>query len=245
MPPQITINFDSDFPSENLAGQAFNLIALPEAAQPTQSGVDRGKGGEYPVWLIGRHPKWCDFVAEPECRALSVIHMTIAYKRDLDVWMILDGGVYPEPISYRGKRDDKHPELSKSPGYAPSSYGVWLNEYRLPAKNLEPIEPSDRVLLNDAFKIIFTKDLYTTIGPEAWSGRWKPDQTSERTVEIADIEKSIESDLRKQSSKSQQQITWPMIADRVLNGPPGVDSRIWWGLLVVLVAGGFWIWASM
>lgn len=249
MPPRIAINFDPNFPSSNLANQAFELIAVDGCDvafdSVSQIGQERCKGGSFPAWIIGRHPQWCDFVAESECRALSVIHLTIAYNRALDCWMILDGGVYPESIKYRGRRDKKHPDLSKPPGYGASSYGVWLNNYRIPTKNFEPICPGDRILLDDAFKIIVSENLYSTIGPEQWRGYWKDEPIDETRVDVRDVESTLRDQVEeheKQSSK--KSLTWPDIVDKILNGPDDIPNKYWWIFLFCLGAFVFYTWAK-
>lgn len=242
MSRKIAINFDPAFPSRNLAGQSFELI--PTKYPIKDSAVERYKCGNTPAWVLGRHPTWCDFVAEPQCRALSVIHLTILYNWELDIFEVLDGGAYLSSLKYRdSKLRETHQPIEKPPGYGASSFGVWLNNCRLKPRNREPIYPGDRLLLDDEFRIIVSKDRYVTIHPSQWQGIWKD-------VEIDSSEniKQIESDLLRQVEEHHKQtkksMSWPDVANRILNGPDDLPSRYWWIFLSVVACFVFYIWAK-
>ena len=224
--PCLSVTFHPDTPSADLAGASV-LLQVSEcfdAETWSAEGVST-KGGKSPAWMIGRYRDYVDFWIKDGSKQTSGIHCTIYYDRSLNQWMLIDGGVYLEPVVSRSG------QVVKNKGYSPSSMGVFINTYRLKPRNPEPITPGDRVFLKPHVKLIVSKNLESTVGTELWRGDWGDEAEEDK------LDTQLEINLAEQVSTtadSVQQAT--SMASVYSQGIQAIEKASPWRFLVLILA---------
>lgn len=177
----------------------------------------------------------------------SRIQCTLAYDNRESgwEWVVMTGGVFLDKTKVPHER---------VPIRDPKA-GVYLNGQRL--------RPKDQIALfkgnNDSAFLCFghsgkifikrgaVDEDSTALPDQIWTlGKWPTLEqvkldTMESNQKRFEIEQKVLEEQRRSEPKINKETTWPDVAMAILNGPNGIDKRLWWLFITVAIIGYFWL----